>query len=52
MDRYNNVVASLCGGALVGEFIIPGVGALVGGLFGTCLAWPRRKYVKENHLQN
>ncbi|KKM06118.1 hypothetical protein LCGC14_1747180 [marine sediment metagenome] len=40
MSRYNNVVASLCGGALVGEMLFPG-GFIVGGLLGIWIGWPK-----------
>lgn len=40
MNRYNNVVASLCGGALVGEMIFPG-GSIIGGLLGAWIGWPK-----------
>jgi len=43
MDRYDSVVASLCGGALVGEFIFPGGGCIAGGLLGIWVGWPKKE---------
>ncbi|KKN13912.1 hypothetical protein LCGC14_1001480 [marine sediment metagenome] len=40
MNKYNDVVASLCGGTLVGEMIFPG-GFIVGGLLGAWVSWPK-----------
>lgn len=40
MRRYSNVIASLCGGALVGEMLAPG-GCVLGGLLGIWIGWPK-----------
>ena len=43
MNRYYSVVASLCGGMLVGEMIFPGGGFVAGGLFGIWIGWPKEE---------
>jgi hypothetical protein len=41
MDRFTPTVGCLCGGMLVGEWILPGGGWVLGGLLGTWVGWPK-----------
>ncbi len=43
MSKYNSVVASFIGGALVGEYLLSGGGWIAGGLLGIWVGWPKEE---------